>query len=62
MGKLVQMFQHVGRVRAGGYHNVWGQKYKSDQIREPVYAKEQPLKHDTGKRHQNVGGEVGGTG
>ncbi len=62
MGKLVQMFQHQGRVRAGGYHNVWGHKKKSDRIREPVYANEQPLKDETGKCHRNVGGEVGGTG
>ncbi len=36
MGKLVQMFQHEGRVRAGGYYNVWGQKYKPDRIRYVV--------------------------
>ncbi len=62
MGKLVQMFQHVGQVTAGGYHNVLGHKYKSDLIREPVYGQRQPLEDETGKRHQNVGGEVGGTG
>ncbi len=46
MGKMFQMFQHVDRVRAGGYHNAWGHKYKSDRIREPVYAKRQPLEDE----------------